>query len=188
MYHETYVVHFKFEHCWNILRNHPKRAKSNGVLRRMRRINPPRPCTPSLINLDDTNAQSPHTPTSFVDLEKPIGEKAALTKKNKKKDKETEDTSILAAWTTEKEKFYVQKVELERERLTIYKREIENNNEVEKARLALEEKNKNQNELVLCLKNNVKKEQRECDDEQREYIQLRRTDSCKEKIDIVESW
>ena len=89
LYKEMFKTKFTFEHCWNILRHHPKWLTDNQVKREKKKglISTSSPGISSSstaktpINLDEND----NVDTNFVDLERPLGKKSEKRKIREKK-------------------------------------------------------------------------------------------------------
>lgn len=82
---------FQFEHCWVILKNHPKWSLECEKKNQQKE---PRTgaskSTPNLVNLGDDNVET----DTFVDLEPPMGTKAA--KELKRKNSENPSSTLIS--------------------------------------------------------------------------------------------
>jgi hypothetical protein len=90
MYHELQGTTFHFEHCWLLLRFHPKwlAHKETNTKPKKKSVVKSRTNTQDSINLEEDEA----SPEAFINLEQPIGRKA---EKNKQKNTEKMNPGVV---------------------------------------------------------------------------------------------
>lgn len=106
---------FKFDHCWVLLKNQPKwflECEKKKEVKKPRKGLPSCPSTPDTINLGDDNIAA----DNFVDVERPIGQKAAKSRVVKRKNGEnvgsTEISGVLDKIKECKSKLTEKKLEM----------------------------------------------------------------------------
>lgn len=139
MYHEFQSTTFHFEHCWNVLRFHPKwMAHMQSAKLRKRSVLTSSPSTPDPINQGEDEV--PHE--TFVDLEQPIGWKAE-NEKQKKKERTNSDVTVILNEITEdkkkKTKRFVEAPDQEKEMLHLTQEDMHNKPETLRLEQAREE-------------------------------------------------
>ncbi|XP_062155153.1 uncharacterized protein LOC133863196 [Alnus glutinosa] len=88
MYRDEYSIGFQFEHCWKLLKNLPKWKQLKPVVPRKKSISPSlQPVIHLGVDNDDEDV--------IVDLERPIGKKAAKEREKKRKSKDCGDKEIM---------------------------------------------------------------------------------------------
>ncbi|XP_038719210.1 glutathione S-transferase T2-like isoform X2 [Tripterygium wilfordii] len=181
MYREIVGSNFKYEHCWNILRHHPKWLETNGVAGRKRPTTISSPSTPTSVNLAEDCTPS----GTFIDLEKPMRNKAVKERQNKGKWKGVDDmprSDFSCNWKVEKLKMHehkrkieeqklmiaTQELEVEEKRIQLEERKEQARREVEERRIMLEERHEEMKIMMMDVSN--------LSEEQKEYIQLLRAE------------
>ena len=139
MYHEFQSTTFHFEHCWNVLRFHPKwMAHMQSAKLRKRSVLTSSPSTPDPVNQGEDEV--PHE--TFVDLEQPIGWKAENEKRKMKERTNSDDTVILNEITEDKKKktkHFVEARDQEKEMFHLTHEDIHNKQERHRLEQAREE-------------------------------------------------
>jgi hypothetical protein len=94
MYRDEYSIGFQFEHCWKLLKNLPKWKQLKPTMLRKKSISP---SLQPVINLGVDNDEE----DVIVDLERPIGKKAAKDREKKRKSKDCGDKEIITEVLTQ---------------------------------------------------------------------------------------
>jgi hypothetical protein len=126
MYHSIHGGSFNFQHCWNILRFHPKwkQTVSEGVKKRKRKtVAQESSYTPDSIHLGDDNG----SPSVIVDLERPIGKKAQKERERTRRRQDQMSANlaeVINGMKEEKKKSHDQRIEERQEYIRLTKERL----------------------------------------------------------------
>ncbi|XP_062151447.1 glutathione S-transferase T2-like [Alnus glutinosa] len=138
MYQELQSTTFHFEHCWNVLRFHPKWvAHMQSAKLRKRSVVTSSPSTPDPINLGEDEVPN----ETFVALEQPIGRETENDKRKRKERTNSDVTVILNEIVEDKKKteLFVEARDQEKEMLHLIQEDVHNNRETLQLEQAREE-------------------------------------------------
>jgi hypothetical protein len=138
MYQELQSTTFHFEHCWNVLRFHPKWvAHMQSAKLRKRSVVTSSPSTPDPINLGEDEVPN----ETFVALEQPIGRETENDKRKRKERTNSDVTVILNEIVEDKKKteLFVEACDQEKEMLHLIQEDVHNNRETLQLKQAREE-------------------------------------------------